>query len=194
MSDPVSPKQGVRGRPFVKGRSGNPLGRQCGSRNKVTLAAAALLDGESEALTRKAVEVALAGDPTALRLCLDRLLPPVRERAITFRLPPPATLRNGEAREPLPGDVAAVMNAVMAALAGGEITPGEAERIAGVFGTFIAAIDRTQKDSYRFNLLRILTEDAARPVAGGDESEEGDDSEEDGDDDEDDGEPDDYDA
>ena len=50
-----------RGRPFEKGRSGNPRGRRRGSRNKATLAAEALLAGESEALTRKAVEMALAG-------------------------------------------------------------------------------------------------------------------------------------
>jgi hypothetical protein len=37
-------------------------------------AAAAFLAGESEALTRRAVELALAGDPTAMRLCLERIL------------------------------------------------------------------------------------------------------------------------
>ena len=71
MSNDISPKPPgwLRGRPFEKGRSGNPGGRRRGSRNKATLAAAALLAGESEALTRKAVEMALAGDPTAMRLC-----------------------------------------------------------------------------------------------------------------------------
>src|SRR5271169_2371069 len=65
MSDDISPKLLVRarGRPFEKGRSGNPGGRRRGSRNKATLAAAALLAGESEASTRKAVEMALAGRP-----------------------------------------------------------------------------------------------------------------------------------
>jgi hypothetical protein len=45
-----------------KGPAGHPVGRRRGSRNKATLAAAALLASESEALTRKAVEMALAGD------------------------------------------------------------------------------------------------------------------------------------
>ena len=64
MSDLILPKPPgrARGRPFEKGRSGNPGGRRRGSRNKATLAAAALLAGESEALTRKAVEMALGGD------------------------------------------------------------------------------------------------------------------------------------
>ena len=35
---------------------------------------------EAEALTRKAIERALEGDTTALRLCLDRLLPPCRPK------------------------------------------------------------------------------------------------------------------
>jgi hypothetical protein len=52
----------VRGRPFEKGRSGSPLGRRVGCRNKTTIAAAAFLAGESEVLTRKAVELALVGD------------------------------------------------------------------------------------------------------------------------------------
>jgi hypothetical protein len=67
----------------VKGNAGRPNG----ARHRVTLAAEALLDGEGEMLTRKAIELALAGDPTALRLCLDRILPPRRERPITFKLP-----------------------------------------------------------------------------------------------------------
>src|SRR5271165_4210396 len=68
MNDDISPKlpARARGRPFEKGRSGNPGGRRRGSRNKATLAAAGLLAGESEASTRKAVEMALAGRPTEL--------------------------------------------------------------------------------------------------------------------------------
>ncbi|HMD66380.1 MAG TPA: DUF5681 domain-containing protein [Stellaceae bacterium] len=50
-----------RGRPFQKGQSGNPAGRARGSINPATRAAELLLDGEATALTRKAVELALAG-------------------------------------------------------------------------------------------------------------------------------------
>jgi uncharacterized protein DUF5681 len=58
-------EQGVRdgrGR-FASGRSGSPAGRPRGWRAHVNRAARLLLAGEGEALTRKAVELALAGDP-----------------------------------------------------------------------------------------------------------------------------------
>lgn len=77
-----------RGRPFERGRSGNPNGRPRGSRNRATLAAARLLEGESEALTRKAIEAALGGDRLALRLCLQRILPPCRQLPIDLPMPP----------------------------------------------------------------------------------------------------------
>jgi Family of unknown function (DUF5681) len=58
---------------FQPGRSGNPSGRPRGARHRATLAAEALLDGEAAALTRKAIERALEGDATAMRLCLERI-------------------------------------------------------------------------------------------------------------------------
>ena len=161
MSNDISPKPPGRlhGRPFEKGRSGNPGGRRRGSRNKATLAAAALLAGESETLTRKAVEMALAGDPTAMRLCMERVLPPCRERTVKFSLPSIDGALTGETCGPSAHDVSRAMNAVTAALARGEITPGEAERIAGVVDTFVRAIETTRKAGSDLNLLQILTAD-----------------------------------
>jgi hypothetical protein len=133
MTDGIAPKPPgrVRGRPFEKGRSGNPVGRRIGCRNKTTIAAAALLAGEAEALTRKAVELALVGDPTALRLCIERVLPQCRERTVKFALPPIESA----------ADIAPAMKAVTSALAGGLITPGEAATIAAVVDTFVRAIE-----------------------------------------------------
>jgi len=169
MGDDISPKlpARMRARPFEKGRSGNPGGRRRCSRNKATLAAAVLLEGESEALTRKAVEMALSGDPTAMRLCMERVLPPCRERTVKFRLPPIEGTLPGEICGPSSCDVSRAMNAVTSALAEGEITPGEAERIAGVLETFVRAIKTTEKEGSRFNLMQILT----APGCGEDNSE-----------------------
>jgi Family of unknown function (DUF5681) len=76
-----------RGKPFKPGKSGNPAGKPKGSRNATTRAMEALLDGESEAHTRKAIELAKGGDMAALRLCLDRILPPRKDRPLKFALP-----------------------------------------------------------------------------------------------------------
>jgi hypothetical protein len=111
----------VRGRPFKKGRSGNPAGRRVGCRNKTTIAAASLLAREAEALTRKA-ELALVGEPTAMRLCL--------EHTVKFVLPAIESA----------ADIAGAMKAVTSALAGGVITPGEAATIRAVVDTFVRAI------------------------------------------------------
>ena len=88
-------------------------------------------------LTRKAIEAALAGDMLAMRLCLERVLPRCDERPVRFSLPPLAAIGNGEIDEPSPQNVSRAMNAVTTALACGEITPGEAARIAGVYVTFV---------------------------------------------------------
>ena len=144
--EPINRPRRVRGRPFEKGRSGNPGGRLRGSRNRATLAAVVLLEGESEALTRKAVELALGGDPVALRLCIERILPVCRERAVRFALPAIESA----------SDVSAAANAVTSALARGALTPGEAERIAIVVETFARAIDTTKRRELAVNPLQIL--------------------------------------
>ena len=71
---------------------GNKMGgRPKGARNKTTLAVEALLDGEADAITRKAIEMALEGDGAAIRLCLERLLPARKDSPVVFALPPIAT-------------------------------------------------------------------------------------------------------
>src|SRR5918995_1704061 len=75
--------RGSRGRPFAPGNPGRPKG----SRHKSTLAAAALLDDEADAITRKAIELAKKGNPVALKLCLDRIAPPRKGRPVPFDLP-----------------------------------------------------------------------------------------------------------
>jgi hypothetical protein len=73
----------------------------------------------------------------AVKPCLGRVLPRCHERPVTFSLPSPAAIGNGEIDEPPPQNVFLAMNAVTTALACGEITPGEAATIAGVYETFV---------------------------------------------------------
>ena len=132
--------KGVSGNPegrFKPGQCGNPAGRRPGSRNKATESAELLLEGEAEALTRKAVELALGGDPVALRLCLDRLIPPRRGRKVQLDTVPPVC------------DVAELgptMAAVTTAAVTGEITPGEAAELARVVEIYARAVEVTDFD------------------------------------------------
>lgn len=61
--------------PFSPGKSGNPYGRPRGIRDRRT-SLRDLLEPHAPQLVAKAVEPALAGDSSALRLCIDRLIPP----------------------------------------------------------------------------------------------------------------------
>jgi hypothetical protein len=115
------------GKPFPPGNPGRPKG----ARHKATLAAEALLDGEAEGLTRKAVEAALGGDMAALRLCLDRIVPPRRERPVNFRIPP---LKSAE-------DAAVAMAAITEAVAAGELLLGEAESASALVERFVRTIE-----------------------------------------------------
>jgi hypothetical protein len=117
---------------FRKGNSGNPAGRPLGARNKATEMAEFLLDGQAEALTRKAVECALEGDSIALRLCLDRIIPPRRGR--TVRLDGLSPIRGA-------ADLGHTMAAITTAATGGAITPGEAAELARVVEIFVRAVE-----------------------------------------------------
>ncbi|MGB8669027.1 MAG: DUF5681 domain-containing protein [Pseudolabrys sp.] len=61
---------------FKPGKSGNPSGKPKGARNKTTVAREKLLDDDAATITSKAIELAKNGDLTALRLCLERIIPP----------------------------------------------------------------------------------------------------------------------
>ena len=114
--------QGSRGRPFEKGQSGNLAGRPPGSRNRATIAAEVLLEGEAEALTRKAIELALEGDTTALRLCLERIAPQRKSRAVAFDLPPIERVE----------DLAGAIGTVLQEIAGGRLLVGEGAALVGM--------------------------------------------------------------
>ena len=139
-----------RGRPFQRGRSGNPAGRPRGSSNRATRAAELLLDGEATALTRKAVQLALAGDQAALRLCLERTVAPRRERSVELALP----IRSAT-------DILSAIKVVTGAVGRRATTPGEGVALSNMIETFLRAIDTSDFE----NRLRQLEESqaASRP-------------------------------
>jgi hypothetical protein len=110
--------------------TGNP-GKRPGTRNRATTVAMALLEGEAEALTRRCVELALAGDTTALRLCLDRILP--KSRAVRLQLP----LRTI-------ADLEAATDAVSDALADGTVVLDEVATLTGLIETRRRLLETTE--------------------------------------------------
>src|ERR1700683_2499409 len=117
-----------RGRPFPKGNSGRPRG----SRNRTTVVAASLLDGETESLVRKAIELALAGDAQLLKFLLSRALP--RERTIQLDLPRIETAE----------DAVTALTRILLAITQGEITPSEGAAMVAVVNSYTRALDISQ--------------------------------------------------
>jgi hypothetical protein len=133
---------------FRKGVSGNPAGRPLGARNATTMAAEALLEGEAERLTRKCIELALSGDTTALRLCLERIYPARKDRPVTFALPPITS----------PRDAADIAAAVAQAVAAGHITPSEAAEIGKVIDVYVRAYQTAELND-RGTRLELMTDE-----------------------------------
>ena len=98
------------------------------------MAVQALLDGEAEALTRKAIELANKGNPVALRLCLERLLPPRKERSVALKLPRVESVQ----------DIPKVLAAIVKAVAQGKLTPGEGQDMAAMLESYRKGIELTE--------------------------------------------------
>jgi hypothetical protein len=64
----------------------------------------------------------MSGDATALKICLERILPPRKDRPIAFQLP-----QSGSAE-----DIPKATGAIVQAVANGDLTPLEGETIAGI--------------------------------------------------------------
>lgn len=98
---------------FQKGQSGNPKGRRKGVPNRRT-ELAKMLDPHAEALVAKMIELALDGDVTALRLCMERLIPKVNREptGIEFQK-----------------DIAKLKDDILRAALEGRINIDEAERL-----------------------------------------------------------------
>jgi len=117
--------------PFEKGESGNPAGRPRGARNRATLLMQNLLADDAEAIGRKAIEMAIAGDLAAIRLCMDRLAPVRKDEPVAFELPPLEK----------PADIVAATASIVAAVAAGELTPSQAAEVSKVIDVHVRALE-----------------------------------------------------
>ena len=116
-SGPAAGRDPKTGR-FGPGNGGRPPG----TRHRITRAAEKLLERDAKGLTQKAIELAMAGDTTALRLCLERIAPALRPGDRHIAIPLPAA----------PGEA---LDAILGAVAGGDLLPAEGEKLAGLVKT-----------------------------------------------------------
>lgn len=121
---------------FAKGSSINPHGRPKGARNRSTMAALAIMEADAETISRKAVDLALAGDLTAIRLVLERLVSPARDRPIQIEIP----------RMSVASDLVAASDAIAAAVADASLTPSEGAAISTLVANTAKAIEVAQID------------------------------------------------
>ena len=73
---PDDKRRNNKGNPnMVKGKSLNPNGRPKGSVNKYTALSRELMSTKGPEIVEKVIEMALEGDRTCLKMCMDRILP-----------------------------------------------------------------------------------------------------------------------
>jgi len=118
---------------FVRGNPGKPRG----VRNRATQAAAKLIDKDCKAITAKAVELALQGDGTALRLCIERICPPRKDAPVTFNMP---RITNAS-------EAAQAAGAIVEATAAGELTPLEAASVMALIETYRRTLEASEFES-----------------------------------------------
>lgn len=115
---------------FAQGNPGKPRG----TRHRVTRAVEELLEGQSEVITQKAVDMALEGDSTALRLCLERIAPTRKDAPVNFDLP---AIQSAE-------EASEAAQAVLQAVSQGEITPLEGATIMGLIEQYRRVLETTE--------------------------------------------------
>jgi hypothetical protein len=117
-------KQGHR---FKKGQSGNPAGKPKGTRHRTTMLAERLMQKDAAEIVSAVISAAKGGDITAARIILERIAPPRKDSAVSFKLPPITSA----------SDASGAMTAVLRAVAAGDVTPGEATDVGRLIETFI---------------------------------------------------------
>lgn len=130
---------------FKKGQSGNPLGKPKGARDKRT-ELRELLKPHAPALVQKAIDMAVEGDMTALRLCIDRIVPPLRARE------DPVVL------DGLSGSLSEQSSQLMAAIADGRLSPSEGSTLLGALTSHAKIVETTEL----INRIELLEQAAKR--------------------------------
>ena len=130
----------MRGKPFVVGNTSGE-GRPLGSRNKRTVFAE-MMESHGEAVIKQCQVLAMKGDPTALRLCIERLVAPCKSSTKPFRLPSVKTT----------ADVGKALQAVLKLVARGRLSAQEGEALAAILDNQRTALE-TEEFAMRLRAL-----------------------------------------
>jgi hypothetical protein len=109
---------------------GNP-GRPKGARNKATVLAERLLSADIRDVVGSVIKAAKDGDMIAAKLCLERILPPLKTRRLNFPMPPIATV----------ADVHEALKGLWAAVSSGAVTPDEAAMLGKLLEQHAAVLE-----------------------------------------------------
>ena len=110
------------------GQSGNPKGRPLGAVCRVTRLREGIAD-HLPAIIEGLVTAAKAGDTHAAKILLDRIMPALRPQSPSFALG-------------TTGDLAQTAHAVLAALAGGEMTPEQGSSLSTALAGLATTLER----------------------------------------------------
>jgi len=116
---------------FKPGQSGNLKGKPAGTRSKSTQLLLALMEGGAAQITQAVIDAARGGDLVAAKIVLDRLIPPAKERPVQVDLPSTATIEG----------VTAAQNAILQAVADGNLLPGEGQTLSAIVESKRRAIE-----------------------------------------------------
>jgi hypothetical protein len=104
---------------FAPGRSGNLGGKPKSTRHRATMMAEKLFNKDASKIARRVISAATAGEPWACKLVIERIIPPARDRATPFTLPPITG----------PADIPTAVQGVLCAAGKGGLSIEDAERI-----------------------------------------------------------------
>lgn len=136
---------------FQKGQSGNPNGKAKGTKNKATLAAAALLEGEIETICRRLIQEALSGNMQAIKMVLDRVLLCRKEYPVKIDLP---IIKQ-------PQDAIQAISIIVTAVGGGCISPQQGEVLSKIVEVYVKAVETHEFERRLADLEEKKTENEA---------------------------------
>ena len=122
---------------FKAGQSGNIKGRRPGTKNRAAFLAEKRIEDEAEPLIKTLIEKAKEGHSAELRLCVERILPPRRERPLQFSLPELNT----------PADALKAIGKIAEAVSHGELSESQAKVLIDLVRTFVETRNAVDNDA-----------------------------------------------